>query len=178
MFVSSMGPASSPCSPLQREHPSVVSVLVCFVLLFFCCLFMCARICVCGRVQMHCGWAEVDVGIFLIALCLIFDAVPLTEPGAHQFAILLGEQALCIILSLPSPRWDCRCTLVCPAFVVCVCVCACALGFSRSECLGSNHLADESSSQPPGFDCKTVSLVFQVGLGLKSSCFSFQVLGL
>ena len=137
MFVSSMGPASSPCSPLQREHPSVVSVLVCFVLLFFCCLFMCARICVCGRVQMHCGWAEVDVGIFLIALCLIFDAVPLTEPGAHQFAILLGEQALCIILSLPSPRWDCRCTLVCPAFVVCVCVCVCVCaGVQQIRVLG------------------------------------------
>ena len=84
MLVSSMGPASSPCSLLQREQSSLVSVFACFAALFsLLFVHVCLRMCVRGGYRHTAAGQREMLASFSVALRLIFDAVLLSEPGSH-----------------------------------------------------------------------------------------------
>lgn len=92
MLVSSMGPASSPCSPLRREQSSVVSVFACFASLFSL-LFVHVCLHVCGR-------AEGGAGVFLSCSPPYFWCS--TSHWAWLSSVFCGVSISCVSFCLPS----------------------------------------------------------------------------
>lgn len=97
--------------PLQFPAKGASSVVSVFALCcFLCCLIMCASTWL-GRGR--CWHLSQLLSALLLVHCLSLNL------DLINLAILPGEQALYIILSLPFLYQDCRCTLVCPVFVLC-----------------------------------------------------------
>lgn len=73
--------------------------------------------CACGSMHPHVCTCTVEARSppqesSSIILHFVFEIQHLTEPGAHQVAILASQQALGILLLLPLQCWNYRCILL------------------------------------------------------------------